>query len=236
MRSAASFFFLLMSLGAFSQVRIDTVWNVHDARYKLPKNLPVNFSVYTTDSISGEIYFEKWEFYEALELDELSFFYKTESGHITGREPDIKDGEWKIYGPDGILNHRFYKNGHLTRITLPIVKNEITGKYDTLDIPIYNMIHVDFPDSNYRLIRDRVQARFDSSNVLEYYTFQGRVIISFIIEENGRTTNIKILKGLHPEFDEMCRDAVENCLFKCCTFNGKCVSTKAVIPIKIMLR
>lgn len=212
--------------------QIDTVWHVSDAKNKIPWDLPVDFSIYKSDSTTGEIKYEKWEYGACPWCCEIDFYFKTETGSLLRRNPDVKHGEWMRHTSEG-FNRETYRNDSLIEITSQIIMSQIAGREDTVLIPVYNLIQIDKSDSTFLKIKNDVQAQMDSIPIENQACFFGRIFISFIVELDGHTSEVTILKGIHKTFDQFAIETVSQSQFTFCKLHGNHVRTKCVIPITI---
>ena len=65
---------------------------------------------------------------------------------------------------------------------------------------------------------------------------QGRVIISFVVEINGRLTNIKVTKKMAPDFDKEALRVIKKMpRWEPATVNGKPIKLNYAIPINFTL-
>ncbi len=64
---------------------------------------------------------------------------------------------------------------------------------------------------------------------------QGRVVLSFIVEEDGTTTDVRVLESLHPLCDKAAVDAVTETLFTPARQQGKKVRVRMHLPIRFVL-
>lgn len=101
---------------------------------------------------------------------------------------------------------------------------------------------VDFPDVEAQFKGGNEEmTRFISSNV--HYPFearknniQGRVFISFIVRKNGKLTDIKIERGVHPSLDDAAKEVIEMMpRWKPAEKDGKKVNCKVMLPIAFQL-
>ena len=61
--------------------------------------------------------------------------------------------------------------------------------------------------------------------------FEGKVIISAIVDTNGKVLKVRIDKSTHPIFEEPAKQALLNCRFKPAYQNGKPVKLWYTVPI-----
>lgn len=64
---------------------------------------------------------------------------------------------------------------------------------------------------------------------------QGLTVLMFVVEEDGSTTDISVLKSLHPACDSAAVAAVRRTLFKPGRQNGEIVRVKMRLPIRFRL-
>jgi TonB family protein len=64
---------------------------------------------------------------------------------------------------------------------------------------------------------------------------EGLAVLMFVVEENGSTSDITVLKSLHPACDSAAVVAVRRTLFKPGRQNGKVVRVKMRLPIRFRL-
>jgi TonB family protein len=64
---------------------------------------------------------------------------------------------------------------------------------------------------------------------------QGRTIIEFVVEEDGTTSQIKVLKSLHPACDSVAVQAIRGTKFVPGRQNGELVRVKMRLPIRFKL-
>lgn len=65
----------------------------------------------------------------------------------------------------------------------------------------------------------------------------GRVFVQFVIEKDGRVSNIEVLRGVHPMLDEVAVKAVKELpVMEPANQRGKPVRMKFVLPIKMILQ
>ncbi len=64
---------------------------------------------------------------------------------------------------------------------------------------------------------------------------EGLTVLVFVVEKDGTTNNIEVLKPLHPSLDSAAVAAVSNTLFKPGRQNGKIVRVKMKLPIRFRL-
>ena len=64
---------------------------------------------------------------------------------------------------------------------------------------------------------------------------QGRVVLSFIVDEDGRTSDVRVIESLHPLCDKAAVDAVEATLFTPARQQGKRVKVRMHLPIRFVL-
>ena len=153
---------------------------------------------------------------------------------------DKRVGEWSFYNDKGELEQKY----NFSKNEISYFKNEFSDtayktriyqNNDTIDA------HIERPPlyigGNYQLFK---QIR----NNMKYPTFakeqdiQGRVILVFIINENGKATNISILKGVHPTLDKESLRIIESIKdnWVPAINNGKKVASQMILPLTFTIQ
>jgi TonB family protein len=124
-------------------------------------------------------------------------FKVTEEGPVIN---GLKEGTWKTYMKSGMVVKSVFTKGiyDLTRQVTEAAKNPANPE----SVPSFK----------------GGQASLDKylNNVLIYPTMasslhiQGRVTVSFIVEEDGKITDVKLLNGVHPTLDNKTLKTVKN--------------------------
>ena len=82
-------------------------------------------------------------------------------------------------------------------------KNEIEEKiFDVVEQP------PKFPGGN-KALMDYLSKNVKYPKVAEQLAIQGRVIMAFVVEEDGTITNVKVVRGVHPSLDKEAIRVVE---------------------------
>ncbi len=82
-----------------------------------------------------------------------------------------------------------------------------------------------------------VQSNADYPEIAKENGFQGKVFLTFIVDENGNVGNVEILKGIHKSLDDSATKAVMKLpKFTPASQRGKPVKLKYTIPVNFKLR
>ena len=82
-----------------------------------------------------------------------------------------------------------------------------------------------------------IQKKIRYPRVPRQLGIDGTVYVSFVVAGDGSVTDVRIIKGVHPDYDEEAMRVISMLpLWKGGSHNGRPVSVKMVLPIKFSLR
>ena len=82
-----------------------------------------------------------------------------------------------------------------------------------------------------------VQSNASYPDIAKENGFQGKVFLTFIVDDNGKVGNVEILKGIHKSLDDSATKAVLKLpKFTPASQRGKPVKLKYTIPVNFKLR
>ena len=187
------------------------------------KDSAVYVRYYNYDSSSNRYKYKEWS------LAKLSHGYEG-SGELKSINPEIKDGEFKEI--DQLGNHVTYK--YKENIFVDIIDYR-----DDEGTPLTSVYPLAFVDSTFNKkeflikqsvqIRDSVRARA-SIDQLNSCTM---AIAQFVIEVDGSSSNISVIKGCYNVLDEQIIELIKKNKFVPFEHFGKTVRTLVTVPIRI---
>lgn len=219
---------ITLALMAFNQVFSQNDTLFFDANYNEVKR---------SDGYEYYFVFEYFDEYQWFDGD----IYTADSVlHISGRysciNPLVRNGEFVFYSKD--------RRKSITLIyssdTLKIGENFLPDKFDTYNLPLINYSTVETKPEFYGGVNKLME--FLSKNT-EYPNkairkgIEGRVFVQFVIETNGKVTNVEVIKGVHPLLDTEAERVVKKIpRWKPGKHNGQKVRVSFVVPINFKLR
>jgi len=125
----------------------------------------------------------------------------------------------------------------LFTLNTSFAQNNNSNKKDTSDVYIFPKLDTppDFPGDHTARLEYFSKSREYPKNAIEN-NIQGTVYVYFIVEEDGRITNVKVLKGLSPDIDKEAIRIVELMpKWKPGSANGKTERSQFNMPVKFKI-
>lgn len=181
-------------------------------------------------------------FYKQGEMDSTWTYYSQWSGKIQASgsyKANQKVGEWNYFNYEGKLEQTYnHSEGKLifslqyprdTTKEITVFENEDTVKKKIDQFPVY--IGGEFSMMEWIAQELEYPAMARENNI------QGRVVISFEIDENGKTSNYKIESGIGYGCDEAALKVVQSLPngWTSASDKGENVRVKMIIPIRFVL-
>ncbi|NMM50912.1 energy transducer TonB [Marinigracilibium pacificum] len=212
---------VLLTQNSFAQ-SIDTVYFGIDG-IVASKDSAFFVRYYNYDSSSNRYKYKEWS------LIKLSHGYEG-SGELISIDPEIRDGEFEEFDPLGNQVTYLYKDNNF----IDIVKyqdaegNQLAPVYPIylLDSTFYNK---EFIVDLKKTIMDSLKAK-NSTDILKLCTL---AVLGFVIEVDGSSSNIQMIKGCHNILDDQIIEIIKQKKFKSLNHNGLDVRAIVTIPIRV---
>jgi len=145
-----------------------------------------------------------------------------------------KNSDWVFYHKNGKIEKKgVFKKGKWKDI--PLCYNENGKKIEGIFYSNVLSVKPEFPGGDNKMLRF-ISTNIKYPNSAKENNIFGTVFISFIVEKNGKLSNIKVIRSKSPELDEECLRVVNLFPdFKPGEINETPVKVKYIVPIKFML-
>jgi TonB family protein len=164
----------------------------------------------------------------------FKFYYKNGELEKEGNYIDkTQNGIWKYYSADGILNYTVEYKDNIRGDSCYYYQNgeKINNLYFSNDIDITS----EFPGGQKELL-NFIAKNLKYPDIAKEKGYQGIVFLSFIVEENGSVSNIRVLQSINPILDNECIKVIKKFpIFKPGEKDGIPVKTSLIVPMMFRL-